>query len=92
MSLDRKKTGVAFWAIVALVVVVLYVVSFGPAVWLTAHHQNRFTVPTFEFVYQPILLLCADGPWTIAQAIRWYASFGTDGLFLVKTADAFLFL
>jgi len=29
--IDRKKPGVAFWAAVALVVVLLYAASFGPA-------------------------------------------------------------
>jgi hypothetical protein len=32
---DRKKPGVAFWATVALVVVlVAYPLSFGPACWI----------------------------------------------------------
>ena len=32
----RKKPGMAFWATVVVVVVLLYPLSFGPAVWLAA--------------------------------------------------------
>lgn len=36
MSDERKKSGWVFWATVILLLVVLYVASFGPACWVTS--------------------------------------------------------
>ena len=34
---SRKQPGVAFWAIVVVVLVLAYLVSFGPACWVSSH-------------------------------------------------------
>jgi hypothetical protein len=51
---DRKKPGLAFWAtvMVACLMPILYVLSFGPACWLLARGRIPFT-PTAT-VYRPI--------------------------------------
>lgn len=50
---DRKKPGAAFWATVALVAMLLYVASFGPALRFVAGKRLRRQV--IEQVYWPLL-------------------------------------
>ena len=51
---DRKKPGVAFWATVVLVVVLtLYVLSFGPACWITS--RMNFGTSAIGVIYRPIV-------------------------------------
>lgn len=54
MSKNRQKTGVAFWATVALVVVLVgYPLSFGPACWIASRsfpHNHH----AFRMAYRPI--------------------------------------
>ena len=75
---DRKKPGVAFWATVGLVVVLLYVASFGPACWIISRIKNP-TAKYAEIIYWPILRIAAldhcDGEGRFADAIQGYASF-----------------
>lgn len=64
---DRKKPGVAFWATVGLVVMLVgYPLSFGPAC--------RFLLPNgrcTEF-YRPCILAAMDGPRPVRNALwRW---------------------
>ena len=74
MSGDRKKSGVAFWATVLLVGVLVYVASFGPAIWVIDHDDlpAAWAVDAFEIVYRPILWLEDNGPTPISNAIDWY--------------------
>ena len=51
---SRKKPGVAFWATVGLVGLVLYVLSFGPAIWLVAH--DRLPTKPTSIVFRPLLI------------------------------------
>jgi hypothetical protein len=51
---DHKKPGVAFWATVAVVVVLmLYVLSLGPACWITS--RMNFGTSTIGVIYRPIV-------------------------------------
>ena len=51
---DHKKPGVAFWATVGLVVIlVVYPLSFGPACWISTRFSDR--APFVDFVYQPLM-------------------------------------
>ncbi len=50
---DRKKPGVAFWATVAMVGLVLYVASFGPACWLVG--RGFISSSAASFFYRPVL-------------------------------------
>jgi len=74
MSEQRKTPGVTFWIIVALVaMLVLYPLSIGPAVWLTA--RSYFRESTVNSFYWPVL-------WSAAQAapledsVGWWGSLG----------------
>lgn len=65
---DRKKPGVAFWTTVALVVLMLYVLSVGPACWmLTWAGDPDWAVSPYCAVYAPIFWVHSELP-VIADA------------------------
>jgi hypothetical protein len=73
---DPKKPGVAFWATVALVALLAYPLSFGPACWLAK--WGAIPVATIVTVYRPIIARIDVFPdWTI-NGIALYA--GKDTL------------
>jgi hypothetical protein len=74
---SRKKPGVAFWATVGLVVIVLYVLSFGPACWLAFNVLPESMFPAFEVLYAP-LDTCADLTEPTKKALRWYTDLWFD--------------
>ena len=89
---DRKKPGVAFWATVALVAVLVgYPLSIGPAVWLTA--RGYFRESAVQSFYMPIF-------WSAAQAellengLDWWGSLcvpdGKAVNFEIDTDDALI--
>jgi hypothetical protein len=72
---DRKKPGVAFWATVVVVMLVLaYPIGFGPAVWLTV--RTNSTKSVVERLYWPVLWAYADGPVWAQDPIRRYGGLG----------------
>ena len=68
---DCKKPGVAFWATVVVVGVLLYLASFGPACWVCARTQN--SLPP---VYYP-LTGAGKRSDRIANGLICYANLGT---------------
>jgi hypothetical protein len=71
---DRKKPGVAFWATVAVVVVLVvlmaYPLSFGPASRLA--QRRKLPEDAFVALYRPIGWLACCGPRPMRIAIwRW---------------------
>jgi hypothetical protein len=70
-----KKPGVAFWAIVVVVVVLLYVASFGPACWITSRlDRGADLVPV---VYRPLTwAMSPDSETTFNRVSMWYAKIG----------------
>jgi hypothetical protein len=77
---DRKKPGVAFWATVALVVVLAYPASYGPAEWIFARGLlPRSISPALGWIYFPMLRLRVDGPKAVREAINWYYGAGMPG-------------
>ncbi len=59
MASDRKKPGVAFWTtVVAVVVLVAYPLSIGPAFWITS--RTGFGGDAVSVLYQPVLQLSWD--------------------------------
>ncbi len=68
---DRKKPGVAFWATVGLVVVLVgYVASFGPACRLG--NRQQLSVRTIYVAYRPIIAVWFRGPKFASNAISRY--------------------
>ena len=61
---DRKKPGVAFWATVAVVVVLLYPLSTGPAAWLRMHVLPKSTRKAMDAFYYPVAVITHKVPGT----------------------------
>jgi hypothetical protein len=75
---SRKKPGVAFWATVALVVVIVgYPLSFGPACWISSHFANDESA-FVSAAYRPIFWLYVHGHRQCASAIDRIAGFGAS--------------
>jgi hypothetical protein len=73
---DRKKPGVAFWAtVVTVVVLVAYPLSFGPACWRLSMSRPSGSVAAPR-IYCAIGWLAANGPSWSRDAIFWYATRG----------------
>jgi hypothetical protein len=73
---ECKKPGVAFWATVVVAMLLLYVVSIGPACWLAGRNcVPDWAVGPGETIYQPAIWLVQNGPEPIGNAIVWYAAF-----------------
>ena len=69
---DDRKPGLMFWtSVMALVLLVGYPLSFGPACWLVSHGflPHRAT----WIAYRPISMLYNDGPEVTAYPIIWWA-------------------
>jgi hypothetical protein len=91
MISPRKKPGVAFWAtVVVVVVLVAYPLSFGPACWLAG--TNGTAMDVIPNLYYPILWLAevtrteispgVSEQSTADDCIEWYATLGRrDGLY-----------
>jgi hypothetical protein len=75
---DRKKPGVAFRATVALIALLAYPLSFGPACWITARSQlgDQIGRACMEEVYRPVLWTIAYGPAVIEKPLFWWGEFG----------------
>ena len=87
---DRKKPGVAFWATVMMVVVlVAYPLSFGPACWwlsepiemIAFSYQNTRQIPG---AYWPIAWAAKHGPKPLQRMITWFAKGGRDAIYYMQ--------
>jgi hypothetical protein len=76
---SRKKPGVAFWATVApVVLVVAYPLSVGPAEWL--NRSGRISDNTGNVIrqfYRPLDWTYRNGPESIRQSLDWYIKLWT---------------
>ncbi|MGE5191994.1 MAG: hypothetical protein ACM3U2_05785 [Deltaproteobacteria bacterium] len=71
---DRKKPGMAFWATVVVVCLpLLYVLSFGPACWITS--WTNIGARIIPIVYRPITR-CLSSSAPVDGAIRWFSNLG----------------
>jgi hypothetical protein len=91
MMADRKKPGVAFWATVALVAVLVgYPLSAGPACWLTG--RKYFRASTVNSFYRPVLW-SASKAQPLKNALVWWGSLGLpDGIILEIETDVLQFI
>ena len=82
---DRKKPGIALWAIVvAVVVLAAYPVSFGPAC-------GSLSLSYLKAVYRPLIFLSIHGPRPLRTPLRWWASvFGGEASLLLIEYDRIL--
>ena len=87
---ERKKPGWVAWTVaVALVVAIVYPVSFGPACWICSRVQDGSALwEMTDFVYAPILWAWFDAPAPVNHVIEWYANLGAlGGLNVAKMLD-----
>jgi hypothetical protein len=78
---DRKKPGMAFWATVVVVVALLaYLLSFGPACWLSAKRPGDRTRPhSAMMVYLPLGAIANSETWAGEIVRRWMLLKVPDG-------------
>jgi hypothetical protein len=75
MTSDRKKPGVAFWAtVVVVVVLVAYPLSFGPACWISSRVKadEKFV----NGFYQPVLRMTSGRQGWLQRVALWYSALG----------------
>jgi hypothetical protein len=74
MTSDRKKPGVAFWATVVLVVVlVAYPLSLGPVCWINRNPGLYIQAPR---IYWPLGWAINFAGQAVWDALGWYAGLG----------------
>src|SRR4029077_17647274 len=80
---SRKQPGVAFWATVMFSLPVLYVLSFGPACWMTAQpwhnaiQNDGFDMPPrWMQVYRPFGITPNKGSPPAKIGVSWWATIG----------------
>ena len=76
-DVEHRKPAIGFWAAVAGFAILVYVLSFGPAVWML----DREVLPAssssaIELIFYPMVRGMSDGPRPIRRAIEWYAALG----------------
>ena len=76
MSDSRKKSGVMFWTAVAMLVVLLYVASIGPATWLEGRYGTGDSDDILSFAYRPVIWTAYRCPELLQNALQWYLSIG----------------
>jgi hypothetical protein len=75
MKTDKKKAGIAFWATVVFVAAVVYVLSLGPAAWLS--ERRLLSNPAMTTIYAPVFAVYDHGPSPIRRATDWYLALWT---------------
>ena len=73
MTPSRKKPGVAFWASVVVVAIVLYVASIGPAGWVAQNVSFPDLLGCYHTFYAPLIWAYDHVPERIRDAMDWYA-------------------
>ena len=74
MTSDCKKPGVVVWVTVMVVVLIVYVLSAGPALWIVSQDWSPdWALQVFNVLHFPVGYLDDHGPQPVRQAIDWYA-------------------
>jgi hypothetical protein len=75
MTPSPNKPGVVFWAtVVAVVALVAYPLSLGPACWISSRTNTGAGAVTT--VYKPITWISDRSPDLLRNAVHWYSSVG----------------
>jgi hypothetical protein len=75
--MSERKPTVGFWVTVAAVTALVYILSFGPMVWMVDRKRVPPSVSSAAaFAYAPIFHLSLAGPRPIRVALVWYAELG----------------
>ncbi len=74
MREEREKPGVVFWSTLAIAVVVLYPLSFGPVLWLNTHGWlTGWPHDLAVWFYFPINWIYHKGPQPVHDVFDLYA-------------------
>jgi hypothetical protein len=77
MATKEGKPTIRFVAVVSAAAALIYLLSFGPAVWFVDRGiLPAWTKPSVSFVYYPVFYTSIVGPRPIREAVRWYAELG----------------
>lgn len=71
MTTDRPRSSLAVWAIAAVSLPILYVLSNGPAYWLFEHKYLSYEA--YSFCYWPLARLASVCP-PFSVFLMWYIS------------------
>jgi hypothetical protein len=76
--MSERKPTIGFWGAVASAAALVYLLSFGPIVWMTDRmiFPERLHGPA-AFVYAPLAHVSLAGPRPVREALRWYADLGS---------------
>jgi hypothetical protein len=75
MGERQKKRSAAFWATVAVVALVGYLLGFGVTEWLDGNHYlPKWGLEAQLIVFWPIFWMYDNGAQPLRDAIYWYAS------------------
>jgi hypothetical protein len=74
LTADRKKPGMAFWAtVVVVVVLVLYPLSLGPAARLA--QEGLLDEEALSIIYSPLGMVVSACPEWVGTAFLYYLDF-----------------
>jgi hypothetical protein len=81
-TINRRPGWTKRMVVSATTVALIYVLSFGPACWMTRSEYTRFAPQ----VYFPMGWACANLPSPIPEIIVWYATVGNDADIVLPTS------
>jgi hypothetical protein len=88
-TINRRGRWANWMLAIAAGLSVLYVMSFGPACWLTARTDDFLSSSHIELVYSPIIQAGVYGPALVCEPIVWWGSLGLPpGRGLILSTDA----
>src|SRR5262245_59665927 len=77
---EQKRAGWAFWCVVAVTIPLLFVLSVGPACWVSSRFGGAKLV---TIAYRPVTFVAevtaSDG---LMDAIQWYSQLGSSDFHL----------
>ena len=72
---NQRKPGWALWTTLALIVLVMYPLSFGPACWIASRHPRREMV--LAGAYRPLSRVALACPWqSVFRALLTWGELG----------------
>ena len=77
MNNARTKSSFGAWTLVAILVALLYLISFGPACWIS--ERTGWDGSIVSTIYQPVLQVAMHGPEIIHSGILLYSKVGCSG-------------
>jgi len=80
---SRKKHSIAFWpTVVVRGVLLVYILSFGPASWLLVRCPSpEWAFRAHHHIYAPMNWTMQNGPSPLPEILAWYTTVGTASLF-----------